>query len=47
MGTFDGRDICELVAVYNLNVLGEKYRKEEIHLYRDNGLDCLENVCRP
>ena len=37
MGTFDGRDTCDLVGVYNLKVLSEKYQKEEVDLYRDNG----------
>ena len=47
MGTFDGRDTCDLVGVYNLKVLSEKYQKEEVDLYRDNGWECLENLWRP
>ena len=29
MGSFDGTETCERVGVYILNVLGEKYGKEE------------------
>ena len=44
MSSFDGADICELVGVHILNVLGMKYGKERVSLYRDNGLACFENV---
>ena len=47
MGSFDGVDICELVGVYILNVLGEKYGKERVGLYRDDGLAYFENISGP
>ena len=47
MGNFDGAEICELVGVYILNVLGDKYGEERVGLYRDNGLACFENASGP
>ena len=47
MGSFDGAEICELVPVYILNVLAEKYGKERVRLYRADGLACFENVGGP
>ena len=41
MGSFDEAEICEVVGLYILHNLGEKYRKERISLYRDDGLACL------
>ena len=38
MGSFDGTEICEIVGVYILNVLREKYGKERVGLCRDNSL---------
>ena len=47
MGSFDGAEICELVVVYILTVLGEKYGKERVGLYKDDGLTGFENVSEP
>ena len=47
IGSFDGVQICELVRVYILNVLGEKYGKERVGLYRDDGLACFGNARGP
>ena len=47
MGSFDGTEIFELVGVYILNLLGEKYEKGRVGLYRDDGLACFENVSGP
>ena len=41
MGSFDEAEICEVVGLYILHNLGEKYRKERISLYRDDGLAYL------
>ena len=38
MGSFAGKEICEIVGVYILNVLREKYGKERVGLCRDNSL---------
>ena len=48
MGSFDGAEICELVGVYILNVIGKRYGKERVDLYgEDDGLACSEIVSGP
>ena len=47
MGSFNGAGICELVDVYILNLSSDKYGKERVGLYRDNGLPCFENASGP
>ena len=47
MGSFDGADLCELVGLYILHVLGEKYRKHRICFYRDDGLACFGYTSGP
>ena len=47
MCSFDGAEICEVVGLYTLHRLGEKYEKERIGLYRDDGLACFENTSGP
>ena len=47
MDSFDGAELCELVGLYILHVLGEKYRKHRIGLYRHDGLACFENNSGP
>ena len=39
MGSFDGAELCELVGLYNLHILGERYRKHRIG--RDDELACF------
>ena len=39
--------MCEAVGLYILHELGEKYGKERIGLYRDDGLACFENTSGP
>ena len=34
MGSFDGAELCELVGLCILHILGEKYGKHRIGLYR-------------
>ena len=48
MGSFDGAQICELVGVYILNVIGKRYGKERVDLYgEDDGLAYSEIVSGP
>ena len=47
MGAFDGAEICELVGTYLLSILAEKYPKEDIGLYRDDGLAVFKNKSGP
>jgi len=41
MESFDGAEICELARLYILNKVSERLRKENIGLYRDDGLGVL------
>ena len=41
MGSFDGAELCELVGLYILHILGEKYGKHRIGFYRDDRLACF------
>ena len=38
MDSYDGAEICELVGLFIFNNLGQKFGKENIGLYRDDGL---------
>ena len=42
MGSFNSAELCELVGLYILQILGEKYGKHSRGLYRDDGLACFE-----
>ena len=43
MGSYDGTEICELVGRFILNHLGKAFGKENIGLYRDDGLAIIKN----
>ena len=43
MGSFDGAEICELVGLFILNYLGKRFGKENIGLYRDDGLTIIKS----
>ncbi len=43
MGSYDGAEICELVGLFILNKLGQKFGKENIGLYRDDGLAIIKS----
>ena len=47
MGSFDGVELCELVGLYILHILGAKYGKHRIGLYRDDGLACFGYTSGP
>ena len=42
-GSYDGAEICELVGLFILNHLGKSFSKENICLYRDDGLAIIKN----
>ena len=42
MGSFDGAEICELVGLYILNLLSSTFNKDQVGLYRDDGLAALK-----
>ena len=47
MGSFGGAELCQLVSLYVPHILGEKYEKNRIGLYRDDGLACLGYASGP
>ena len=47
MGSFDGAEVCELIGLFLLNNLSEKYGKNNVGLYRDDGLVLLRNANGP
>ena len=44
MGSYDGAEICELVGLFILNNLAERFGKESVGLYRDDGLLILKGT---
>ena len=47
MGSFDGAELCELIAIYIQSLLTDSVElitKENIGLYRDDGLILLRNI---
>ena len=43
MGAYDGAEVCELVGTFLLDKISEKYEKNSIRLYRDDGLSVFKN----
>jgi hypothetical protein len=44
MGSFDGAEVCELIGLFILNSLANKYGKVRVGLYRDDGLILLRGT---
>ena len=47
MGAYDGVEVCELIGIYMLYLIGKKYDSKNIGLYRDDGLAVFKNVNGP
>ena len=47
MGAYDGAEVCELIGIYILYLIGKKYNSRNIGLYSDDGLAALKNVSGP
>lgn len=47
MGSYDGAEVCELVGLFILNEMKNKFNGINIGLYRDDGLGCTENMSGP
>ena len=47
VGCFDGAEVCDLVGIYSLNLLKTIIRKENVGLYRDDGLGIIRNSSGP
>ena len=43
MGSNDGGETCKLVGLFLLYSIGEKLNKDNMGLYRDDGLTCFKN----
>ena len=46
MGAYDTAEVCELIGIFLLNLLGQQYMKN-IGLYRDDGLSIFKNCSGP
>ena len=47
MGCYEGAEVCQLVGSYILNKLENLLNKEDVALYRYDGLGVLRNMSRP
>ena len=47
MGSFDGTEICELLGFYLLDTLSSLIGRENVGLYRDDGLTAIINSSGP
>ena len=47
MGAYDGAEMCELIGIYMLNLIGKKYDSNNIGLYKDDGLAVFRNLSEP
>ena len=47
MGAYDGAEVCELIDIFLLNLLGRQYDPKNIGLYRDDGLSICKNCSGP
>ena len=47
MASFDGVEVCELIGLFLPNNLSEKYSKNNVGLYSDDGLVLLRNASGP
>ena len=43
MGAYDGAEVCELAGTFLLDKISEKYEKNNIGLFRDDGLSVFKN----
>ena len=47
MGASDGREVCELIGIFLLNLLRRQYDTKNIGLYRDDGFSIFKNCSGP
>ena len=47
MGAYDGTEVCELIGIFLLNLLGRQYDTKNIGLYRGDGLSIFNNCSDP
>ena len=44
MGAYDGAEVCELVSLFLLNSLANKFDKNSVGLHRDDGLAVFKSI---
>ena len=44
MGAYDGAEVCEIVGLFLLSDLGNKFDKNSFGLYRDDGVALFKNI---
>ena len=44
MGAYDGAEVCEIVGLLLLNNLANKFDKNSVSLFRDDGLPAFKNI---
>ena len=47
MGAYDGAEVCELVGCFMLSQIMKKFDKQNMWLYRDDGLAVFKNISGP
>ena len=47
MASYDGAEICELIGIFMLSLIGNKYNPSNIGLYRGDGLVVSKNPSGP
>ena len=47
MGSYDGAEVCELIGIFMLSLIGNIYNRNNIGLYRDDGLAVFKNTNDP
>ena len=47
MGVYDGAEVCELIGIFLLNLLGWQYVTKNIGLHRDYRLSIFKNCSDP
>ena len=47
IGAYDGEEVCELIGIYMLYLIGKKFNSKNIGLYRDDRLAVFKNVSGP
>ena len=47
MGSYDGAELFDLVVLNLPDLLTKEFCKQNIGLYRDDGLSCFENISGP
>ena len=47
MESYDGAEVCELIGIFMLILIGDKYNSNDIGLYRDDGLAVFKTTSGP